>query len=244
MKISEYIKNEREKMKGKSFRERLSYFWYYYKWLVIALAVVALVLAKAISTEINRKDVVLNGILVDGVATLETPAVLQEFYDTNGIDPEKEEIYLNTGLSLDSGIPSVVSTTYQRIHAGIGAKDTDFLMGYEYVIQRFANDPSNMFCDLRTILSRERLAELEEALYYIDGNVIEQIRENPDAAVPLPDPKKPEEMADPIPVAVDLSSCKEFVSAYYQSEKAVYFAVVVNAPRKELTAQFMEFLLS
>lgn len=243
MKISEYIKSEKEKIKEKSFKERLAYFWEYSKWYVLIGLVAVVLLTQTVVTEINKKDVVLKGILIDGTGVLEEPAILQEFYRENGFDPAKQEIYLNTGLALNGGIPSVVTTSYQRIHAGIGAEDTDFLMGYEYAIQRFAYDTSRVFADLRDILSAETLAELEAYLYYVDASVIEKIKNAPKEEFPLPDPKKPEEMGQPVPVAVDISACKEFASVYYTPDSAVYIAVVTNAPHKELTARFIEHLL-
>ena len=243
MKISEYIKAERDKIKGKSWKERLAYFWDYYKWYVLIAVVALALLTHTVTTSLNKKEVVLKGILIDGIGTVEEPAVLQTFFDSAGINPEKQEVYLNTGLALNSGIPSIVTTSYQRIHAGIGAADTDFLMGYEYAIQRFAYDTSHVFADLRDILSPEILAEQEEYLYYIDAAVIEKIKNEPQKEIPLPDPKKPEEMEQPVPVAVDISACGEFTSVYYTPDTAVYIAVVTNAPHEKLVAQFIEFLL-
>ena len=73
--------------------------------------------------------------------------------------------------------------------------------------------------------------------------MIEKIKNEPQKEIPLPDPKKPEEMEQPVPVAVDISACGEFTSVYYTPDTAVYIAVVTNAPHKELVAQFIEFLL-
>lgn len=243
MKISEYIRSEKEKIRGKPWKERLAYFWEYSKWYVLIGLVAAVLLAQTVVTEINKKEVVLKGILIDGTGALEEPDVLKAFYSENGLDPEKQEVYLNTGLALNGVIPSVVTNSYQQIHASIGAEDTDFLMGYEYAIQRFAYDTSNPLADLRDILSAEALTELEAYLYYVDAGVIEKIRNAPQEEFPLPDPKKPEEMERPVPVAVDISACGEFTSVYYTPDQAVYMAVVTNAPHRELTARFMEHLL-
>ncbi len=243
MNISEYIKNEKEKIKGKSLKEQLIYFWDYYKWYVLVGLIALVLIVQTVTTAVNQKDVVLKGILIDGVGTLEEPEILQQFYEANGIDTAKQEVYLDAGLALNSGIPSVVSTSYQRIHAGIGAEDTDFLMGYEYAIQRFAYDTSHVFADLRELFSAEVLEAWEEHLYYVDAAVIEKIKSAPQEEIPLPDPKKPEEMAQPVPVAFAISVCEEFTCAYYSPEQAVYIGVVTNAPHKELTVRFIEHLL-
>lgn len=244
MRMSEYVKNEKEKIKDKPFKDRLAYFWDYYKWYVIIGVIVLFLIGQTVSTALEKKDAVLSGLLIDGIAPLEEPAIMQSFYEANGIDPAKEEVELNTGVSLNSELPNVVANSYQMIHARVGAKDADFIIGYEYAIQRLGYDPSRMFADLRTVLSADILASLEGHLYYIDGEVLAQIKAAPTEPIPLPEPKKPEDMADPIPVAVDISANANFTSLYYATDKAVYIAVVTNAPHKALAARFVELLIS
>lgn len=244
MKISEYIQNEKTKMKEKSRKERLAYFWDYYKWYVIIGLLALVLLGQTVSTVVNRKEIVLEGILLDAVAPPDTPAIMQEFYAQNDIDPAKQEIYLNTGLALDTGIPSVVATTYQRLHAGIGAKHVDFIVAYEYATQRLAYDTSCPLADLRDILSAEDLEKLEGRIYYVDESVIQKIRQNPHQEIPLPDPNKPEEMENPVPVAVDIGGHSGFTSLYYAADKPVYIAAVTNTLNQDLVTRFIEFLLS
>lgn len=231
-------------MKSKPFRQRLSYFWDYYKWYILVALLALVLLGHTVSAKLTQKDVILNGILIDGMAPLEVPAAVQSFYDANGIDSQKQEMVLDTGLALDSGMPSVVANTYQVIHARVGAQDADFIMGYEYAIQRLAYDSSHMFADLRELFSAETLAGWEGSIYYIDGSVLSLIAGAGFEEIPLPDPFQPEDMTDPIPVALDVSACAAFSSVYYSSDRPVYISVVSNAPNRELTARFIEFLLS
>jgi hypothetical protein len=245
VKISEYINSEQAKMKDKPFKERFAYFWDYYKWYVLIGAFFLVLIGQTVVTKINQKEAVLNGILIDGSAPLEPPSIVQEFCEINGIDTQKQEIVLDTGVALDSSMPEVVSNSYQVIYARIGARDVDFVMGFEYAIQRLAYDPSHMFTDLRQLLSAEALASLEGKIYYIDGAVLQKIKENPTAAIPLPeDPFAPELMEDPIPIAVDMTGCTEFSSVYYSPSRKVYISVVTNSPNQELATRFIEFLLS
>ena len=244
MKISEYISSEKEKMKKRTPKERMSYFWDYYKWYVIIGLIAFLLVVHTAVTFINAKEPVLYGILIDGIQPVEQPEILQTFYDANGIDTDKQEIVLQTGLSLNSSLPSVTQTFYQRIHAGIGSKETDFLMGYGYAISQCAYDSSHMLADLRDVFSPETLARLEGCLYYIDGSVWNAIKQSPTKEFEIPDPHKPQNMADPIPVAIDISICNEFVSAFYSLAEPVYVAVTINAPHPELTVRFIECLLS
>lgn len=244
MTISEYINREKDKMKDKSWKERLAYFWDYYKWYILIGLFALVLIGQTVVTKCNQKDAVMKGILIDAVEPLEAPAIVQTFYANNGVDPSKEEIVLDTGFSLNSDLPDVVSTSYKMIHARVGAQDTDFVMGYEYAIQRLAYDSSRMFADLREVISAETLARLEGHIYYIDSSVLETIKKSPTEAIPIPDPQKPENMVDPVPVAVDVSACREFISAYYDSDQTIYISVVTNSPHREFATRFVELLLS
>lgn len=244
MKISEYISKEKEKMKKGTPKERIVYFWDYYKWYVIVGVIACFLVGHTVVTFINAKEPVLSGILIDGIQPVEQPEILQTFYDANGIDSAKQEIVLQTGLSLNSSLPNVTQAFYQRIHAGVGSEETDFLMGYGYAIRQCAYDTSHMLADLRDVFSPQMLAQLEGCIYYIDGSVWNTIKQSPSEEIEIPDPHKPQNMADPIPVAIDISSCNEFVSAFYNLDEPVYVAVTVNAPHRELTARFIECLLS
>ena len=244
MTILEFIQSEKETMQPMSTRERVAHIWGYYKWYILIGMVALLLLVQFAASAFGQKDAALNGILLDGKAPADTPAILQEFCDTYSIDTDSEEVRLSTGLSLNSAMPDMATASYQRIYAGVGAKDIDFITGYSDAIAYLAYDPGEIFCDLRDVFSAETLTQWEEYLYYIDANVVEAISQGTQEEIPLPDPRKPEEMQNPVPVAIDLSSCEAFTSAYYGTNQAVYIAVVGNAPHGEIVVQFVEFLLS
>lgn len=240
MKMSEYVKGEWKKLKGQPFKVRLEYFWDYYKWHTIIALLVAAVLTHTLVTQLNQKDAVLSGILLDGATLLEDPALLQEFYAQAGLDPDQQEVMLHTGFSLDDEQPSASLMTYQRIHAGIAAGDTDFIVGNADAIRQCGYDTSRMLADLREHFSPEELALMEDRLYYIDGSLWNSTAGE---SMEFPSPINPEEMIDPIPVGIDISACTEFVNAYYSADQTVYIAVVSNGPNIEMTLRFIDFLL-
>lgn len=242
MKMSEYTRGQWKKMKGKPFKERLAYFWDYYKWpTLIALMLVA-ALIYTVTVKLNEKETVLTGVMIDASTPLEDPAFLQEFCEAEGIDTKQQEINLQTGLSLSSGNPSFSITSYQRIHAGIAAKETDFLVGGTDAIRQCAYDSSNMLVDLREILTPEQLQRLDGRLYYIDGSLFETIYNGSGEMVEFPSPTAPENMKDPIPVAVHIRDCGDFLDSYYP-EQPVYFAVSCTAPHLQTTIEFLDFII-
>ena len=210
MKMSEYTRAEWKKMKDKPLKERLAFFWDYYKIPTIIVVAALLALIYTATIWITAKDEALNGMLVNSTTAMEDAAILQDFCQEAGINTKKEEIVLNTGLSMDSGVPTMDYATYQRIHAGLAAKQTDFFIADEGVMFQFGYDPSHMLMDLREFLSPEQLAAFDGRIYYIDGSMCggEFVPEGD--TVTYPSPAEPETMKDPIPVGINIQDCRAF----------------------------------
>ena len=243
MKMSEYTRGEWKKMKDKPFKERLEFFWDYYKIPTIIVAVVVLALVYTATVWISAKDEVLNGILVNSVIPEEEPAFVQDFYEVAQLNPKKQEVVMVTGLSLVSDTASMGYMSYQRIHAGVAAKETDFLVSDESGFRQCAYDSSRMLKDLRELFTPEQLAQLEGRLYYIDGSLLQRDYTGQEQEISYPSPSEPEKMADPIPVGINICDCEAFLKSYYSTNQPLYFAVIVNAPHEDRTLQFFEFIM-
>lgn len=243
MKMSEYTKNEWKRMQDKPLKERLLFFWDYYKWPTILVVLVVVALSYTVAQRLAEKETVLSGILINSTSPMEDPAFLQNFCDHEQIDTKKQEIVLLAGLSLESETPSMGYMTYQRIHAGIAAKDTDFLIADTKALQQCGYDSSNMLMDLRQFLSPEQLAALSGRLYYIDASLRDRDYTGQEDAVTYPSPSAPEEMVTPIPVGIDIHDCKELLDFYYPTNQPLYFSVACNAPHSDRTLHFFEYIM-
>lgn len=242
MKMSEYTRAEWKKMKDKPFKERLAFFWDYYKIPTIIVVAALLAVIYTATIWITAKDEALNGMLINSTTAMEESAILQDFCQEAGINTKKEEIVLNAGLSMDSGVPSMDYMTYQRIHAGIAARQTDFFIADQGVMRQCGYDPSHMLMDLREFLSPEQLETLKDRIYYIDGSMCDGVIPEGET-VTYPSPTEPETMKDPIPVGIDIQDCRAFLDSYYPTNQPLYFAVAVNAPHKDRALQFLEFIM-
>ncbi len=229
-------------MKDQPLKVRLAYFWEYYKWPSILAVLIVIALIYTVTVQLNRKEDVLSGILINSTTPLEDPEFLQAFCNETGIDTNKQSISLLTSLSLMSENPSMSFMTYERIHAGIASKETDFLIAEEAALQQCGYDSSHMLLDLREFLSPEQLTALEDRLYYIDGTLLERDL-NAEEAIAFPSPFAPEEMENPVPVGIDICDCTEFLDSYYSTKQPLYFAVVCNAPHLDSTLQFFEYIM-
>lgn len=247
MKIADYIKNEYKKVAEKPLRERWEYFWEYYKWPVLAVVLAVVLLVQGIAGVVNKKDIVFSGFVLNSRLVPDDSEFLQGFYDYAGIDSGSQETAFYCDITLNDGNSKNDITAFQRIMAGIATKEADFVVGQAVPFRLCAYNTGKIFLDLREFFDEETLALFADRLYYIDGAVLTildaPLGEQMDmSAVEYPDPTKPDDMEDPIPVGIDISSCEAFRSAYYLTDASLYLGVIANTPRTELALQLIEYL--
>jgi len=247
MTIIDYIKKEHANIKERPKQERWQYFWDYYKWHVIITVLVIALLVQLVVGIVNQKELVFTGALLNCKIAIEDDDFLQGFYDCTGIDSATQEVGFYTNLILKDGNNPNDPDTIQQIMASVAIKELDFIVGQTDSFQVCAYNTSCIFADLRTFLDAETLAKYSDKLYYIDRAVQQQL-DAPlgvtPAPIEYPDPTKPENMKDPVPVGIDISDCKNFQSAYYFPNTTLYIGVIANTPRPELTRQFIDYLFS
>ena len=216
-----------------------------YKWYVLGGIAAAVFLISIVSSFFNRTNYALYGAILNGIPFKTEETFLNDFMNYAGIDKEKYTVSFNTSLSFESNAIG----TAEFITVYIAARDLDVLVGEPDSFSRYAY--SNVYMDLSEALNAEMLAELSESgrIYYIDNAVATQIEalQNTNQSaenIVFPDPFKPEEMQEPIPVGVDISSCPKFTDAYYYKEGISYLGIIANTKRGDTAIKLVEFLLS
>ena len=234
MTVFEYHKKAFLEMKDKPPKERWEYFWEYYKWYAISVLLAIAAIVYTVVTFANRKDEVLFGTLMNSPKDdIQAVSYLDDFYAIAGIDPEEEQILLSTDVNFsDTAGRQAGLDPNQLLVAYVAAEQMDFVTGPDSVFWKCAYNTSNMLADLRDVVDAETLLEWEDRLYYIDREVFEQVRNatSADTMPELPDPRKPEAMADPVPVAIDISDCTTFAESYYSPGQTLYLGIAINAP--------------
>ncbi len=250
MTIIESIRNEFKKVMERPKKERFEYFWDYFKWHAIIAVVLVAVLIYTVIGLANRKETVFTGYILNCSVTADDKAFLQDFYAYTGIDTDKQEVGFYTDLHLQKGQDQRNAEVFQRIMAGISINDSDFIVAPPDPFRMCAYNTGRIFADLRNFLDADALERFSDRLYYIDGAVMQQLSApvgqavDPEAII-YPDPRRPENMQDPIPVAIDISDRANLRDAYYYfPDTTLYLGVITNTARPELTKQLIEFLFS
>ena len=175
MAVMDEFKEEREALKRGTPKQKLAYFWYYYKWHVIISVIIIGMLVSFIYQFVNRKDtafnaVLLNASLLDQMSS-EQPDFLTDFAEKEGIDLNTSDITFDTSIRIvEDSMDEVSVTSTQKLMAYVAANELDSMITDFDSFQKYAN--SSLFYDLRDILTEEQLQALEPYFYYVDREVV------------------------------------------------------------------------
>lgn len=247
MAVMDEFREEREALKHGTPKEKLLYFWYYYKWHTIGIIAVIAVVVSFICEVIGQKEdlfyaAVLNSLELDGAE-----AHQQGFADYAGIDTNKYSVSFDNTMYISfTTMDETSMTSTEKLMVYIAAAQLDVIIAGEDIFEHYAD--GDTFYDLRDILSEEQLTKYEPYFYYVDRPLVEQIAEaerNLDNTFDpeIPDPTKPELMEDPIPVGIFVDSCEELASGYYNTEQdRTVLGVLQNVPHLENTLKYIDYL--
>ena len=171
MAVMDEFKEEREALKNGTPKQKLAYFWYYYKWHVIIALVVIIMIVSFVKQLTDRKDpsfyaVMLNASLLDQM-TSEQPDFVTDFAEKEGIDLNTSDITFDTSIRIvEDSMDETSITSSQKLMVYVAANELDCMITDFTSFQKYAN--SSMFHDLRDILTDEQIQALEPYFYYVD----------------------------------------------------------------------------
>ena len=237
-------------MKRKRASMSVSDFIKAYKWHVVIWIIGLIVLGNFVYKKVTAPTYLLNGILLgaeggeDAATTLAT-----DFAELVGYGDTVYAVNLDTEYSYIPGSEENAENNYkatEKIVSQVENESLDFVAGPIDSMSDIAHN--SMFTELTTYLSPEQLELVKPYLLYVDNAVIEELDEAYDnkedtSKIKLPDPRKPEEMEEPIAVMIDMSSCEEIAAIYGDSDKAVAFGLITSAPNEDMLIKFIDYLM-
>lgn len=246
MPVMDEFKKEREAMKNGTPKQKLAYFWDYYKWHVIIGVIVLATAVSFIYQAATRKSIALYAMLLNATEynfMEDSSGNTSAFAEYAGIDESKYDIMYDTSVQLGSVDDY---TSAQKLMVYIAAAELDVIVSDSDTLTKYAYQEN--FHDLRQLLTEEQLAAYQDSFYYIDGAVAEEISDaseagNYDFVPDYADPHRPEDMKDPIPVGIFLPENSPFLTNYYFRGDEVTVGVLVNTERPEQALAFVDFLM-
>ena len=169
--LREDTKAEWDKMKDRPFKEKLSYFWEYYKVHTIAAVIGVIFVVALIRSFVTSKDYALYIAIIDsydpsGEATQNWP---EELADTIGFDRDDYEVFIDSSFSFGADGTSARAdyVAAQKLTALLTSRSMDIMIADMTVFEQYAQN--DCFVDLRTIYSEEELSAMEGLIYYTDA---------------------------------------------------------------------------
>ncbi len=245
MPVMDEFKEEREALKHGTLKEKLSYFFEYYKWHVIAIAAGAFFIISIGWHWLTQKDTAIYAALINAVEMPRAEEYAQSFAEAAGIDTDEYEVHLDASMRIDLNVlDQVTITSSEKLTAYIAAKNVDVFVTDEAIMQHYAY--SDTFLDLREFLSEEQYAQYQPYFYYLDQTVMEEYLANRNGmdtsnVIEYPDPRNPEAMDDPIPVGIYLKADSALKDSFYYTGDCIA-AIVGNTKRAENVSKFIDFI--
>ena len=246
MPVMDEFKEEREQIKNGTFKDKLKYFWCYYKWHtfigIVAIAFVILLVRDITS----QKDNAFFAAMLNSLSQESESPLISEFADYAQIDLDKYHVLIDGTMTIEENATDELSVaSAQRMMVYTASGELDVIVGGEDIFPNYAYN--DMFHDLRDVLSEEQIAKYEPYFYYIDRAVmadVETAQDNlEDTVMPeLPDPTKPEEMAEPVPVGIFVTDCKKITDNYYFNGDYTVLGIMANSPSLDNALKFIDFL--
>lgn len=248
MPLMDEFKEEREALKHGTPKQKLRYFWDYYKWHTLAVIAAIFVLIFTIRGIVTRKDTAFYACFLNLTRydyTMDEAESVNAFAEFAGIDTGKYGIIFDTSVQIGMGT-ATDSESSQKLLAYLFAAEIDVMASDldSILIYAYQGD----FYDMRDVLSEEQLTAYQDAFYYIDGTVLAEIkaaRESNDLSYSpvYPDPLLPDQMKDPIPAGIVLRDDNPLAKDYYFNEKKGAVSVMINTKRPEPALKFIDFVM-
>lgn len=254
--VRDEIKAQQDKTKNMSFKEKLSYFWDYYKVHTIVAVLVIIFTISFFHTVLTQKDYCFNGLMLNSYGLSDT-ALEESFSEYAQLDTENYECFIDTNSSLSQLRSSQYDmASSQRIIALTQTGQLDAVLFDSLVFSDFAM--SGMFPDLRTLFSEEELMPYRDFLYYVDYAKIRELQnrepndtrfaEEPaletdaEIAAEADSHRHPEEMEEPVPIGIFMEKSPFIKDSHTYDGFIPIFSIPGTTERLETAKRYLDFL--
>ena len=265
--IEEIREQQKKAFATMSPKEKLAYFWDYYKiHTIAAIAVIAFVIA-FINSYRSNKPIVFYAVMLNAKAMADNAASAsawnEGFMEFAGIDPEAYQVNIDTSVSLSvGGGDQYEVANRQKMMAMMHAGDIHAIVADTETFEGYAR--LDYFYDLSSTFSEEELAPYADLLYYTDGaafdaetgDTLEEMEAAQEAIYNMTiDHSDPSSMEKPVAVGIRIPQTgnrlgdagyydyifeNDYTFQGYPSEVMIGIPLSVENPK--LTLQFLDYL--
>lgn len=222
--IYDEIREQHAKLKDASFKEKLSYFVYYYKWHVIISIIIIAVISAFISDMLQKKKTIFYCAIINPTyISNDQTALVTGLSDKLTLNSKKEEVIFDTSFILNgTGAISKEDSYYAKIKLDsmILAQQIDAITCTSEYVDGYSAEGT--FYTLAEILPEDLLKKLDEKglVYYAADS-----------------------QGNTIPAAIKVSWDNTFYNTgFYKPEEEIYIGFVANSLYQDNFAAFIAYL--
>lgn len=256
--VRDEIREQQLKTKNMPLKDKVKYFWGYYKFHVVITIFILFLLGTLIHDISSTKDYSFYAI-VSNASQLSGENIASSFTEYAGLDTEEHECIIDAAFSISMQNYSQLDlAASQKLIALVQADELDSVVMDSSVFYNYSL--SEMFVDLRTIFTEDELSEYEDNLYYIDYAEVELANKDSgyeEESASSYDPnaystesilkeaethRHPESMAEPVPVGIFLTDSPFVLETKTYSQTVPVFGIVCTSQKTDTCKKFLEFL--
>lgn len=249
MPVMDEFREERESIKHGTLRQKYQYFKDYYRLPLIIFLVASVFIGSLIYQFVTSKDSAFYAVLLNCSSYDENEWFTEEYAQLAGIDLNQLDVMLDSGIYYKvNSIDQDSYITSQKLETYVGAGQLDVMLGAGDEFAYYAN--SILFRDMREVLSPEQIQKYEPYFYYVDAALWDAAGSiSNDSGLDfsdIPNPRNPQEMEHPIPVAIYVESSETLNRAYYfkNAEDGIAIGIYANAPHLDNALNFIDYLFT
>ena len=232
-----------KQLKGKPLKKKVEHILTYFRLPIVITLIFLAVIGYYVIHLATVKDVALSVVCMNTHADSEAVENLAAgFAEEAEIDPKEYEVQIATDFMLDSEDPSMDYTSMQAVDVRIAANAVDLLAGDLNIATVYFY--REVYEDLNRVLTEQQKAKYAEYFLYMDMAVMRLMSDEEGETIRLPDPTKPEEMEEPVPVALLVNGDSIFADACYRNmSNGIAIGIVVNAKNLENALAFLDHIM-
>lgn len=261
----EIREEQKQALSTMNTKQKLAYFWDYYKIHTLVAIVIIAMAASLIKQYVTSKDYGFYAALINAVSTDSNYGLAEiwneEFLEYAQIDPNEYDVYIDTSISMRESIDAqYMIANQQRLLAMLHTGSVSAIVADTETFETYSQ--FEYFYDLESIFPKETLEKYGLYLYYTDAATFDQANdipnddENPqnDRANLIIDHRDPSAMEQPVAVGIILTEDNMIADAgYYAYLEAteteyqgypsdVVLGIPLSNKEPELVIRFLEYL--
>ncbi len=250
MALMDEFREEREEMRNRPLKDRLAYFWEYYKWHTIGGIAAVAFIGTLLYTILTAKEDALYATFINyAPSDYATELVKDPFVAQSGIDTSKYDVTLDSSIRITfSLITSETIAGQEKVAAMMAASQLDVLVAEDEVFSSYVYQDA--FLPLDQYLTAEEMEKYKDRFLYIDRGFLAEVQALEASGGFLehdafPDLTDPSTMKDPVAIGIYLDGAKLFEENYYRTNQDAHSCagIVINSRRPQLAHDLLIYLL-